>query len=43
MFNKKLQQFWRCGITDVIVVPLNLFKNVNNWKSLETQIEEWLP
>jgi hypothetical protein len=43
MFSKKLQQFWRCGITDVIVVPLNLFKNVNNWKSLETQIEDWLP
>ena len=20
-----------------------MFKNVNNWKSLETQIEEWLP
>ena len=42
-FNSKLQQFFRCGIKDVIVIPLDRFKNVNNWKSLEAQIEEWLP
>jgi hypothetical protein len=42
-FNTKIHQFFRNGIKDVIVIPLDRFKNVNNWKSLETQIEEWLP
>ena len=43
VYDKKLHQFFRCGITDVITIDLSKFKNVNNWKSLETQIEEWLP
>ncbi len=42
-FNTKIHQFFRNGIKDVIVIPLDRFKNVNNWKSLEQQIEEWLP
>ena len=43
MYSTKIHQFFRCGIKDVIVVPLDRFKNVNNWRSLEKQIEEWLP
>lgn len=42
-YERKRFQFWRHGITDVIVVPLDKFKAVNNWRNLEKQLEEWLP
>ena len=38
-----IHQFFRAGIRDVITIDLSKFKRVNNWKSLEEQIEEWLP
>lgn len=42
-YDAKLQQFFRCGIKDVITIDLSKFKRISNWKSLEQQIEEWLP
>jgi hypothetical protein len=43
IYDKKIHQFFRCGIRDVITIDLSKFKNKNNWKSLEAQLEEWLP
>ena len=42
-FSKAMDQFFRAGIRDVITIDLSKFKRVNNWKSLEEQVEEWLP
>ena len=42
-YDKKFHQFFKAGIRDVITIDLSKFKRVNNWKSLEQQIEEWLP
>lgn len=43
VLERKQYQFWRNGITDVIVIDLSRFKRTGSWESLETQLEEWLP
>lgn len=43
VLERKQYQFYRNGITDVIVVPLDGFKDVSDWRGLEKQLEEWLP
>ncbi len=43
VLERKQYQFYRNGITDVIVIPLDRFKAVSNWRKLEKQLEEWLP
>ena len=42
ILDKKRYQFFRNGITDVIVVDLSKFKATSNWRKLEEQVEEWL-
>jgi hypothetical protein len=39
----KQRQFKRYSVTDVIVVPINKFKNQDDWKEVQRQVEEWLP
>ena len=43
VLERKQYQFYRNGITDVIVVPLDGFKADSDWRTLEKQLEEWLP